>query len=237
MNNALKTEETHLFETRAKLLHAAEVHVVFDGWSDATFTAAVEDSGVDSGLAEIACPRGGLDLAVAYHKAGDLAMVAALEAADLGAMRYSERVAYGVRVRLEATDREAVQRGVSLFALPIHAAEGATLVLGTVSLIWEILGDTSTDVNWYTKRAILAGVYSSVLLFWLGDDSYESADTWEFLDRRINNVMQIETFKVKMRDNSLVKALMSGPGRFLEHIKAPSKRAQTDFPGYIAPKD
>ena len=92
-------------------------------------------------------------------------------------------------------------------------------------------------MNWYTKRAILAGVYASVLLFWLGDDSYEFADTWEFLDRRINNVMQIETFKVKMRDNSLVKAFMSGPGRFLGHIKAPSKRAQTDFPGYIAPKD
>jgi len=236
MSTTPKTEDTHLSETRARLLAAAEMHVVFDGWSDATYRAAVEDSGVDTGLAAQACPRGGLDLAVAYHKAGDAAMVGAMQAADLGAMRYSERVAYGVRVRLEAVDREAVRRGVSLFALPQHAAEGAALVLGTVGQIWETLGDTSTDVNWYTKRATLAGGYSSVLLFWLGDESEDFADTWAFLDRRIDNVMQIEVAKAKMRDNPLVKAFMNGPGRVLDNIKAPSDQAQTDLPGYVAPK-
>lgn len=236
MSTTPKTEETHLFETRAKLVAAAEMHVVFDGWSDAAYHAAVEESGLDAGLAAQACPRGGLDLAVAYHKAGDAAMVAAMQAADLSAMRYSERVAYGVRVRLQAVDREAVRRGVSLFALPQHAAEGAALVLGTVGLIWETLGDTSSDVNWYTKRATLAGVYSSVLLFWLGDESDDFADTWAFLDRRIDNVMQIEVAKAKIRENPLVKAFMSGPGRLFDHIKAPSNCAQTDLPGYVAPK-
>ena len=98
-------------------------------------------------------------------------MVAALNAADLEAMRYSERVAFAVRARLEAADKEAVRRGMSLFTLPQYAAEGTGLVFSTVSLIWEALGDTSTDVNWYTKRATLAGVYSAVLLYWLGDES------------------------------------------------------------------
>lgn len=236
MSNTPKTEDMHIEDARAALLAAAELHVVFDGWSDATFQAAVEESGVDAGLAAQAVPRGGLDLAVAFHKAGDRAMVAAMEAADLDAMRYSERVAYGVRARLEAVDREAVRRGVSLFALPQNAGEGAGLVLGTVGLIWETLGDTSTDVNWYTKRATLAGVYSSVLLFWLGDESEGFAETWAFLDRRIDNVMQIEVAKAKMRDNPLVKAFMSGPGRVLEQIKAPTGQAQTDLPGYVAPK-
>lgn len=237
MSNTPKTEEMHIEEARAALLAAAETHVVFDGWSDAVFNAAITDSGVDAGLAAQACPRGGLDLAVAYHKAGDAAMVAAMNAADLGAMRYSERVAFGVRVRLETVDREAVRRGVSLFALPQHAGEGAGLVLGTVGLIWETLGDTSTDLNWYTKRATLAGVYSSVLLFWLGDESEGFTQTWAFLDRRIDNVMQIEMAKAKMRDNPLVKAFMSGPGRVLDHIKAPTSDVPSDLPGYIAPKN
>ena len=237
MTDTPKTEDTHLSETRANLLDAAQLHVVFDGWSDATFQAAVADSGVDAGLAAQACPRGGLDLAVAYHKAGDRAMVAAMRGADLNSMRYSERVAFGVRARLEAVDREAVRRGMSLFALPQNASEGAGLVLGTVGLIWDTLGDTSTDVNWYTKRATLAGVYSSVLLFWLGDESEGFADTWAFLDRRIDNVMQIEVAKAKMRENPLVRAFMSGPGRVLDHIKAPSGQVQTDLPGYVAPKE
>ena len=236
MTDTPKTEEMHIEEARAALLAAAELHVVFDGWSNATFAAAVEDSGVDAGLALQACPRRGLDLAVAYHKAGDAAMVAAMQAADLGAMRYSERVAFGVRTRLEAVEREPVRRGVSLFSLPQYAAEGATLVLSTVGLIWDTLGDTSTDVNWYTKRATLAGVYSSVLLFWLGDDSEDHAATWAFLDRCIDNVMQIEVVKSKLKGNPFVQAFMAGPGRVLDHIKAPKSAVQRDLPGYVAPK-
>lgn len=236
MDQPPKTEAMHIEDTRAAVLAAAEMHVVFDGWSDETLRAAIADAGVDIGLAAQAFPRGGLDLAVAYHKAGDAAMVAVMQTADLQSMRYSERVAFGVRARLEAVDREAVRRGVSLFALPQHAAEGAGLVLGTVGLIWETLGDTSTDVNWYTKRATLAGVYSSVLLFWLGDESEGFTETWAFLDRRIENVMQIEVAKAKMRENPMVKAFMAGPGRLLDTIKAPQSEPQSDLPGYVAPK-
>jgi ubiquinone biosynthesis protein COQ9 len=232
-----KTETMHIEEARAVLLAAAEPHVVFDGWTTATFDAAVEESGVDAGLALQACPRRGVDLAIAYHKAGDRAMVAAMQAAKLEEMRYSERVAFGVRARLEAADKEAVRRGMSLFTLPQYAAEGTSLVLGTVGLIWDTLGDTSTDVNWYTKRATLAGVYSSVLLFWLGDESEGFVDTWAFLDRRIDNVMQIEVVKAKMRDNPFVKAFMAGPGRILGHVKAPRSEPRSDLPGYVAPKN
>lgn len=237
MTQTDKTEETHKEAARARLLDAALMHVVFEGWSDATFGAAVADSGVDAGLAVQACPRKGLDLAVAFHQQGDRAMVAAMQSADLAAMRYSERVAYGVRVRLEHADREAVRRGAALFALPQHGAEGAGLIWGTVGAIWDALGDTSEDVNWYTKRATLSAVYSSTLLFWLGDDSDGFAETWAFLDRRIANVMQIEKAKASLRENPLAKAFMAGPGRLFDHIKAPVRAAQTDLPGYIAPKD
>ena len=64
--------------------------------------------------------------------------------------------------------------------------------------IWEALGDTSDDLNWYTKRSTLSGVYSSTVLYWLGDDSTGSRGTWEFLDRRIDDVMQIEKFKAEL---------------------------------------
>ena len=62
-----------------------------------------------------------------------------------------------------------VRRGTTLFALPHHAAEGAKLIWGTADAIWTALGDTSDDVNWYTKRATLSAVYGSVVLFWLGE--------------------------------------------------------------------
>ncbi len=196
----------------AKMLNAAAMHVPFDGWSEATFAAAAKDAEVDLSVARAAFPRGAVDLALAFHAAGDAAMVAKLEEADLSAMRYSERVAFAVRTRLEVIeDKEMVRRGMTLFSLPHYAGDGAQALWGTADLIWKTLGDTSKDVNWYTKRATLSGVYGATVLYWLGDESEGHENTWSFLDRRIEDVMRIEKIKAKARDNRLLSGLVKGP--------------------------
>jgi ubiquinone biosynthesis protein COQ9 len=221
-----------LSEIRDRVLDAALPHVAFDGWSAATLKAAVADSGVDPALAALALPRGAVDLALAFHRRGDAAMRAALAAADLGALRFRERIARAVRLRLEAVaaGKEAVRRGAALFALPQHAADGAGAIWGTADAIWTALGDTSRDVNWYTKRATLSAVYGATVLFWLGDTSDGHAATWEFLDRRIDEVMRIETFKAKVRDTPLGRAFRAGPGRLLEGLRAPDRAG---LPGHL----
>ncbi|WP_371227785.1 COQ9 family protein [Roseovarius sp. 2305UL8-3] len=219
-------------DPRAQLLEAALPHVPFDGWSEATFQAAIADSGMEPGLARATCPRGGVSLALAYHEAGDAAMLAALEQADLGEMRFRDRIAHAVRLRLEAVeDKELVRRGVTLFALPSYAGDGAQAIWGTCDKIWTALGDSSQDINWYTKRMTLSGVYSSTVLYWLGDTSPDHAATWAFLDRRIDDVMQIETVKAKMRNNKLISGLMAGPLSVLGRIRAPQAQGPTGMPG------
>ncbi|MEL7213474.1 MAG: COQ9 family protein [Pseudomonadota bacterium] len=215
-----------------QLLDAALAHVAFDGWSDATFRAAIADAEVDPALARSVCPRGAVDLAVAFHKRGDAEMVARIKASDMSEMRFRDKVAAAVRHRIEAIeDKEAVRRGSTLFALPHLAGDGAKLVWGTVDLIWDTLGDTSDDVNWYTKRGTLAGVYGATVLFWLGDDSLENQATWEFLDRRIDNVMQIEKVKAQVKDSPVLSKLLAGPNWALSRVKAPSRMVRTDVPG------
>ncbi len=218
-----KTENDHISETRAKVLKAALKHVVFDGWSDETLALAIADSGVDEDLAKLTFSRGGVDLALAFHYDGDRQLAEDMANTDLSAMRYSERVAYGVfrRLQLVGAHREEVRRGSALFALPMHAADGAEAIWHTADTIWNALGDTSRDVNWYTKRATLSVVYSSAVLFWLGDESEGFVDTRKFIDRRIDNVMQFEKMKAKVKDGRLVQAFMDGPGKFLRNIKAP----------------
>ncbi len=214
----------------SQLLDAALLHVVFDGWSKATFDAAVSDSGVNPVLAQALCPRGAVDLALAYHRRGDQMMLARLSETDLSELRFRDRIAAMIRYRLEVTeDKEAVRRGVTLFALPQHAATGARALWGTCDAIWTALGDTSDDLNWYSKRTILSGVYSSTLLYWLGDDSPDHQATWEFLDRRIDNVMQFEKVKADMRKNPLLKPLMAGSEWLSSQIKPPA--GQDDMPG------
>ena len=214
------------------LLQAALMHVPFDGWSQTTFDAAIDDSGVERTVAHSICPRGAVDLAILYHAKGDAEMLTRMAQADLGAMKYSARVAAAVRFRLEAVeDKEAVRRGTTLFALPMYAADGAKAIWGTADAIWTVLGDTSEDVNWYTKRATLSGVYSATVLYWLGDTSEENEATWAFLDRRIENVMQIEKLKAQVNNNPALSKLMAGPNWLLSHIKAPQPTPQAGLPG------
>lgn len=218
-------------DTLKTLVEAALPHVAFDGWTLASFRAAVEDSGIDPALAATEAPRGALDLAVAFHRMGDAAMVEQLGAMDLSQMRFRDRVATAVRLRLEvADDREAVRRGTTLFALPQNAPLGAQLIWGTADAIWTALGDTSDDLNWYTKRCTLSGVYSATVLYWLGDESPEHADTWAFLDRRIDEVMQIEKLKAKMRDTPVLKQFADLPNQIFAKVRAPGMR-RTDVPG------
>lgn len=232
-----KTEADHMADARARLIAAALPHVPFDGWSSATLKAAIADSGVDEALARLVFPRGALDLALAQHAAGDAALEVAGAAVKTSALRYSEKVARLVRLRIEGTDREVVRRGVTFFALPAHAADGAAAIWGTADLIWRLLGDTSDDFNWYSKRTILSAVYSSTLLYWLGDDSEGQADTWEFLDRRIGDVMQFEKAKAGFTRSPIGRALQRGPGRVLERLRAPDPHRRADLPGHVTRRD
>ncbi len=215
-----------------QLLDAALIHVPFDGWSEQTFQAAINDTGLNATVARSICPRGAVDLAVAYHKRGDDLMIARMKSEDLTDMKFRDKIAAMVRFRLEVvTDRETVRRGTTLFALPQYAPDGAKLVWGTADAIWNALGDTSDDVNWYTKRATLSAVYSSTVLYWLGDTSDGYAETWAFLDRRIDNVMQIEKIKAQVNGSPTLSKLMTGPNWLLGHIKAPARLPKMGLPG------
>jgi ubiquinone biosynthesis protein COQ9 len=212
-----------------QILAAALPHVAFDGWSQATLDAALRDTGHAKALGIGLFPRGGVDLATAYHRAGDEAMRDAVAASDLAALRYRDKIAAVIRLRLGVADKEAVRKAAALFALPRYAPEGAALIWGTSDAIWQALGDTSRDVNWYTKRATLAAVYSSTVLYWLGDTSDQDTDTVAFIDRRIENVMSFEKVKANLRGNPVFNALAKGPMKILERISMPERRS--DMPG------
>ena len=219
-------------DLKAQLLGAILPHVAFDGWSETSVNAACQDLSITRQMAALACPRGAIDLAIRFHHDGDEAMQVVLQKTDINAMKIREKITFSVRARLDAIrDKEAVRRGATLMALPQHAAEGAGLVWGTCDRIWAAIGDSSADVNWYTKRLTLSSVYSATVLYWLGDNSPNHQDTWTFLDRRIENVMQFEKFKAQVNANPLAKQLLVGPNWLLSKIKAPSGVPTVDLPG------
>ena len=183
---------------REALLKATLPHVPFDGWTRTALVAGARDAGIEQALADNAFPGGMAELLEFYHGQADIEMVRALEArSDLAALKTREKVALAIRLRLEANagHREAIRQALSFLALPTNAPLGAKCLYRTVDAIWYAAGDKATDFSFYTKRALLAGVYSATVLYWLNDKSEGFAETWTFLDRRIADVMKIYTLR------------------------------------------
>ena len=217
-----------------KLMLTALPNVAFDGWSNSTFVAACREADISERKARLFCPRGALDLAIAFHKWGDDQFETAFTKKKISELKVREKIRKAVELRIKlASDKEAVRRGVVLFALPIYAFEGSRLIWDTSDLIWELIGDNSEDYNWYSKRAILSAVYASTVLYWLGDNSEGSEETWHFLDRRIEDVMKFESAKVQLKTNKFTKEFNGLTEKFLKTIKRPSRNIDPNLPGYL----
>ena len=137
------------------------------------------------------------------------------------------------RLELLTGEREAVRRAAALFALPTHAPDGARAIWRTADTIWKALGDDSQDFAWYSKRATLSAVYSTALLYWLGDETPGASATREFVARRIDNVMQVESVKARLRANPVAAAMMKGPQALLDRVRAPGDSARSEMPGFL----
>ena len=178
---------------RDAIMDAAIAHVPFDGWGREAAIRGAEDIGLDAAAAMRAFPDGARDMIAWHLRMADRRMAEALAEMDLASMKIRERIATAVRVRLEqnAQHREAIRKAMAFLALPQNAPMAAQALYRTVDEMWFQAGDTATDWNFYSKRALLAGVYSSTVLFWLNDKSEGFRDTWAFLDRRIADVMKV----------------------------------------------
>ncbi len=201
-NTDRKDEDNPLDAMRDRILDATLPNVLFDGWSRKGLVMGAEMAGLQEGDVDLVFPRGARDAIAHWLYRADREMSAALEAADLDKMKIRAKVAFGVRTRLEqvAPHKEAVRRALGLLALPGNAALGTRALYRTVDAIWYACGDRSTDFNFYSKRGLLAAVYSSTLLYWLDDESDGHEATWAFLDRRVENVMQIPQIKARLGD-------------------------------------
>ena len=213
---------------RDALLDAALTHVPFEGMNDRALMAGARDLNMSPDLARVHFPQGGAGLAAAYHRRADAMLRDSLAQTPPGG-RFRDRVAEAIWRRLMLVDAELVRAGAATLSLPQNAALAARLVWETADVIWTGLGDTSRDVNWYSKRATLSAVISATVLFWLGDTSPDHADTRAFIDRRIDGVMRFEGWKASLRKLPGAETLAQVAFGW---IRAPRSR---DLPGRTRP--
>ncbi len=200
-------DRTAIETAQRAILAAALPHVAFDGWVERALAAGAREAGFDAAEVARFFPRGPLDAVRLMSEDADRAMADAMAAAIAAAdppLGLSAKIATGVRARLEAAaaHKEAVRRALILLALPQNAPLSLRLLYRTIDTLWHAAGDTSTDFNFYSKRAILAAIYSATVIFWLNDRSPGAAETWAFLDRRLADHLRLHKAMGRMRERA-----------------------------------
>jgi ubiquinone biosynthesis protein COQ9 len=172
------------------------------GWNLGLVRAAAAAAGLNAGEAQLLLPRGPRDLAALLSRRHDAVALASLAALDPAALKIRERIRRGVIARLDAAvaDAEALRRLAAFLAFPTHMALALSLVWDSADALWRWAGDTATDENHYSKRAILSGILVSTLAVDLasGRDS-----ALKHLDGRIDNVMAFEKWKAGLKPMNL----------------------------------
>jgi ubiquinone biosynthesis protein COQ9 len=212
-----------LEELRIALAPDIAASAIFDGWNQTALMAAAEMAGADPDVAKLAFPGARpMDMIAAWIASVDQAMEAEWSAERLATLKVRERIRTLVAFRLEAVAHidEAVRRALAVMAQPQNARRALRLGWQSADIMWRLAGDTATDYNHYTKRAILAGIYSATLAVFVNDESEGKADTYAFLDRRIDGVMKFEKLKAQFLNKDRELPSLT---RFLGRLRYPAR--------------
>ena len=206
-----------------RLMLAAELphHAAFDGWTPEARALAASATDIDPDVAALAFPGGAIDMIDAWFACIDTEMLAVLPADVLGAMKVRARITALVEARLDLLSQhiEALRRALAVLALPQNLPRAAKLGWRAADAMWHAAGDTATDLNHYSKRAILGGVYMATVIAMMDDDSEGHVGTRAFLARRIDGIMRFEKLKGRFSHSAPERLSLA---RFLGRLRYPA---------------
>jgi len=209
-----------LDELRDALAPAVAANAAFDGWNDSALVVAADANGVDHDVARLAFKGGAMAMIDAWFASVDRAMTARFTPEQLAAMKIRARITALVEARLDilAANREALRRAAAVLAMPQNALRAAKLGWRSADVMWRLAGDTATDYNHYTKRALLGSIYAATIAVFLQDDSEGHTDTRAFLGRRIEDIMKFEKAKAGFLARTSHRPSLS---RFIGRLRYP----------------
>ena len=189
------------------------------GWNIRALDQSIENIGLSEGVRHRAFPGGMPEVTDYFLNFLDEQMILSLKTAKIENLRVRDKVHFCIKTRIQIADkyRESIKRLFSYLMLPPNAPLALRFSWRTASKVWYLAGDQSTDWNYYTKRGLLASVYSLTIMFWLSDTPDDTGDypaTWNFLERRINNV--IDTFSLPKKFMSFARNRICSSGKSIE---------------------
>ncbi|NXS51483.1 COQ9 protein, partial [Brachypteracias leptosomus] len=120
------------------------------------------------------------------------------------------REAVEARLRMLIPYIEKWPQALSILLLPHNIPSSLNLLSTMIDDILHYAGDQSTDFNWYTRRAVLTGIYNTTELVMMQDSSPDFEDTWRFLENRVTDAMNMKDTaqQVQSTGEAVVQGLM-----------------------------
>lgn len=198
---------SHAKTTPEAILKKALTLVPEHGWTTVSITMAAESMGYPT-IIHGMFPKGGADL-IDYFLQDCLERLPLELEGRMEGLGTQEKIKLGTLTRLGmiAPYIDRWQEALAIMGQPSNVAMSLNHLAKIVDEIWHLAGDKSADMNWYTKRASLAGVYTTTELYMTTDKTPNYQATQKFLDRRFedaatvgkatNEVLQIAEFGAK----------------------------------------
>jgi ubiquinone biosynthesis protein COQ9 len=201
-------------DSEQRLLEQAIRLAPLEGWTGRMTRLAGQAAGFSEGETELLLPRGPADLAALLSRRHDARALMMLQAVEPATLKVRERIARAVEARLDAAgdDEAAARRWAGFLALPQNLALGAQLAWESADALWRWAGDTATDENHYSKRALLAGILTGAIALRL---NASRGAALRFAARRIDEVMRFEKWKAttRFKPSELMTAAAGALGR------------------------
>ncbi len=195
----MKTQNKYLYNKRLKILKLAKNIISEEGLNSNTFQIIASKHKLNISEIYLLFPDHNKDLLKFSLDQLNIELKEYCKSIDLIRLPVHKRIRKILLSKFEIMNKEKnFYKKIFLNSLiPNKNISLPTQLYKSIDQIWYLAGDTSVDFNFYTKRLILAGIYSRVILFFINNDNQQELEN--VLDLNLKKVARIPEIKSKIK--------------------------------------
>ena len=194
-----KSQNNYLLKKRLEVLKYAKIFISEKGLNKNSLENISKRYGLNINEIELLFPEGNIDLIKFTLEQLNKDLEEYCKKIDLIRLPVHKRIKKVLLSKISLMNKNKLfYRSIFLnLLIPKKNFSLSNQLYNSVDQIWFIAGDSSTDFNFYTKRLILSGIYSRVILFFFNNNNQEELEN--ILDESLKRVSKIPEIKSKLK--------------------------------------
>jgi len=194
-----KHQNKYLLNKRLEFLNYAKTHIAINGLKQNTFKDISNKYKLNLNETELLFPEGNVDLIKFALEKLNSDLEVYCNKIDLIRLPIHKRIKKVLLSKIFLMNKDKLfYKTIFLnLLIPKRYFSLPKQLYKSVDQIWFISGDSSVDFNFYTKRLILSGIYSRIMLFFFNNDDQVGLE--KILDEDLKRVSKIPEIKSKFK--------------------------------------